>query len=172
MKIIHIIFIFFILTGCVNFRHDITDNKKAWFPYEISKEYVLKEDVFLMKVDSGLEPQRFALVPVSDKNRGSGFNSSPKRIESYENDQNKSSQIQIDKGHVSIVGIVTAGTSFLPNRMIQNAGWNLWFGNHTSETLYGKITSGPFSGKEVDIQDISWGMSEGPELNRYVKINN
>ncbi|NTW33518.1 MAG: hypothetical protein HGB12_13005 [Bacteroidetes bacterium] len=117
-KIIHIIFIFFMLTGCVNFRHDITDNKKTWFPYEVSKEYVLKEDVFLIKVDSGLEPQRFALVPVSDNNRGSGFYLSPKSFESYEKDQNSTSQNQIDKGYVSTVGIVTAGTSFLPYRII------------------------------------------------------
>lgn len=164
-----------LLSSCINFRHDITDNKKAWYPYEIGKEYLLREDVFLMKVDSGMEPERLALVPVSDSHRGSGFYSSPKSVEEYEENPIKASRRYFPDGdyyEIDVVGIVRAGTIFSPSRIMQNAGLDLWFGNHTFNTKYGRIKSGPFTGKEVDILDISWFNKVKDLPNRYVEITN
>ncbi|MCP4354174.1 MAG: hypothetical protein GY793_00815 [Proteobacteria bacterium] len=171
MKNITLIFcVFMLLSACVNFRHDITDNRKAWYPYEVGRKYILREDVFLMKVDGGMEPKRLALVPVSSNNRGSGFHSSPNSIEEYERDPVEASKKHHEYGYYEVIvkGIARKGTTFTPSRIMRNAGWNLWFGNHTNNTLYGEITSGPFQGVEVDIEDISWCIKDENILNQYV----
>lgn len=164
--------IFILLQSCVNFRHEITDNKTAWFPYEIGKDYVLKEDVFLMQVDSGLESKRLALVPVSDEARSGGFYSTPKSINDYNKNPKEASRIHLEHGYfeIIVVAVIKAGTTFTPSRIMQNAGWDLWFGNHTFNTIYGKITNGEYKGEEVDILDISKFDKISELTNRYVKI--
>ncbi len=161
----------FLFCGCVNFRYHISENDKAWFPYQTKKIYVLKEDVFLMKVDSGLEPERPALVPPSDSVRGSGFHSSPASIRAYcENPDKASRKKSGDSYHeIDVIGVVNTGTEFIPYKIMRNAGWNLWFGNHTHDTLYAKIINGPYSGMIADIEDISWCLKGASDLNRYVK---
>ena len=123
---IFLVIFFAFLCGCVNLRLDISDSDKAWLPYKTNEFYELREDVFLMKVDSGLEPERLALVPPSDSRRGSGFYSSPKSIQLYYENPEQTSQKSIGDSYykIDVVGVVSSGTEFIPHKIMRNAGWN------------------------------------------------
>ena len=123
-----------------------------------------------MRVDSGLEPKRLALVPVSDEARKGGFYSTPKSINEYNKYPLESSRIHLENGYfeINVVAVIKAGTTFTPSRIMQNAGWDLWFGNHTFNTIYGKITNGEYKDEEVDILDISKFDNISEPMNRYV----
>ncbi|MEJ2650019.1 MAG: hypothetical protein P8016_16615 [Sedimentisphaerales bacterium] len=170
MKLISVSIIL-ILFGCINLRHDVSNDEKAWFPYSTKNVYVTREAIFLIKVDSGLEPERLALVPPSDSKRGSGFYSSPKSIQDYNENPNEACRSNLgEEFRINVIGIVEIGTEFIPVKVKRNSGWNIWFGNHTYDTRYGKIVSGQYKGTIVDIEDVSWCMEEGPILNRYIEI--
>ena len=170
MKHIPIILIL-LVSGCINLRHDITDDEKGWFPYSMRNVYITREPLFLIKVDSGLEPERLALVPPSDHNRGSGLYSSPKSIELYKENPKEACRNDLgEEFRMKVIDILESGTEFVPLKIKRNSGWDVWFGNHTCDTRYGRIKSGKFTGSVVDIEDISWFMESGSTLNRYVEI--
>ena len=170
IKLFIIIAILF-LCGCINSKHDVSKDQKSWFPYSTENVYVIREEMFLIMVDSGLEPERLTLVPPSDPNRRSGFYSSPKSIQEYIENPNKACQSNLgEEFRIKVIGTVKRGTEFVPAKITRNSGWNIWFGDHTHDTRYGKITIGKYKGTIVDIEDVSWYMREGAILNRYIKV--
>ena len=61
------------------------------------------------------------------------------------------------------------GTQFTPRAIKRNSGWDLWFGNHTYDTIYGELLTGKFKGTVVDLSDISWCIKDHDDLNPYIK---
>jgi hypothetical protein len=159
------------LCGCVNLRHDVSDDLNAWFPYAPNNEYATRETMFLIMVDSGLEPKHIALVPPAESNRGPGYYSSPNSIEGYYKDPQAACKKNLsEEFRINVIGVVESGTKFVPYKIKRNSGWNIWFGNHTNDIRYGKITSGKYNGSIVDIEDVSWCMEAAPILNRFIEI--
>lgn len=168
MKLFYILII--LLCGCANLRHDVSYDENAWSPYAPTNVYATREAVFLIMVDSGLEPKRLALVPPSESNRGSGYYSSPTSIEDYYKDPHEACKMNLsEEFRINVIGVVEPGTKFVPFKIKRNSGWNIWFGNHTHDIRYGKITSGKYDGSIVDIEDVSWCMEAAPILNRYIE---
>src|SRR5688572_4474376 len=79
------VFVFALYLKCRNVRTDVSHDAGLWLPYKRGATYALTEDVFLIEIEEGEggEPQRLALVPESDDDRGSGYYSSPKTIKEY-----------------------------------------------------------------------------------------
>ena len=147
-----------LLSGCVNLSIDSTNDKDMWKPFDRDAVYYLKSDLFLLRVSSGKEPARLALVPPSTQDRGSGFYSSPTSINSYLKDPVEASKIKTDNGFfkINIVGIVRKNTMLKPSMIKNNIGWNLWFGKDNYATRYFTILEGQFANKQVDIEDLHW----------------
>lgn len=168
-----LVVVIFIFWGCVNIRHDVSKRQEAWGLFHAGSTYSLIQDVFLIRVDSGLEPSRLALVPPSTADRGSGFYSSPQSVAEYEKDPVASTHIAYEyfTNIIEVVGIIRQGTQFTPRSVKRNSGWNLWFGSHTDDTIYGEILTGAFKGTVVDLGDVSWGIRDQRILNQYIRMD-
>ena len=136
---------------------DMTEDESAWFGYHNKAIYQLQRDVFLIRVDWGLDPERLALTPDSSLNQVMGLYIAPTTIEAYEKDP-ESSKIRTFRGqryYIDVAGIVRAGTKIRCDRLLLNTAYNWWFGKQTDYTVYATILNGAFAGNLVDIDDIS-----------------
>lgn len=159
-----------VLTGCsINFSHNYRGESRFWGGYEAGKIYILKRDVFVMKIDAndGLAGSRLALVPEREFQLGRHY-SAPTSVEAYRRDPvgahtyrdpvmeyafqlTNTSICVLDK----VYGIAAAGVRLRPTRIERNCGLNTWFGCHDVLTPFAKILDGPIEGHEVDITDVS-----------------
>jgi hypothetical protein len=98
-----------------------------------------------MEVDDGLHGKRLALVPESKPDRGSGFHDSPKSINEY-----------ASKGQTEgVIGIVQKGAVIQITGTKTKKAFSFWYGGQTEDTvIFGKIASGVFAGKRVDLNDV------------------
>ena len=90
--------------------------------------------------------------------RGLGrHNSSPNTIEEYEADPEKAGVKDFTdfKMKLDVVGIVRKGTRLRTIRLDKHKGWSWWFGNVETLTPWAEILDGEYSGKIVNITDIS-----------------
>lgn len=131
--------IILIISGCASCRQS---SQSAML-----QRYVSIEDVFIMRVDDGTQGSRLALVPESNSERGSGYYSSPRSIAKYRSGEEGQTN--------DVIGVITSGTKI---DIVQNKtkkSWSFWYGKMTENTvIYGKIISGPFSGRVVDLNDV------------------
>jgi len=105
-----------------------------------------------MRVDEGLHGPRLALVPESNPSRGSGFYASPKLLEKDHSGQWETNDVV---GINDVAGIVSKGTKIEFGGTKTKRSWSFWYGGITKDTVpFGKITSGPFFGKVVDLSDV------------------
>jgi len=162
-----------VLTGCINFSHNHRGESRFWGGYEPDETYILKRDVFVMKIDAndGLAGSRLALVPEHEfqvPSRLGRHYSAPTSVEAFRRDPvgastyrnavveyafqlTNSSYCVLDK----VYGIAAAGVRLRPTRIERNCGLNIWFGRHDDLTPFAKILDGPLEGREVDITDVS-----------------
>lgn len=141
----NILFIFVVfLSGCTGCHNNAQKT--------VPQKYLVTEDVFLMQVDEGRQGPRLALVPASKPGRGSGFYASPKSLETNSSGQWETNDVV---GNKDVVGIVTAGTKIEFVRTKTKKSWSWWYFAVDEDTVnYGKIISGPFLGKVVDLEDV------------------
>lgn len=122
---------------------DVSEEKKFWGGYTQMETYLLKNDVFLRKVDLDL-PKKEILIAPREKTKDiyTLHFSSPHSIADYK--KNKEDWVDID-------GIVISGTRLQISSFIK---YNP-FGYSDALYIYADILDGPFSGKEVEISQLS-----------------
>jgi len=101
--------------------------------------------------------KRLALTPENDFYQKAGLYMAPPMIESYE--KNPQESIKYDYGSfvsvVDVVGIVRKGTLIKCCRIEKQSGYSWWYGSISGVSYRASISNGPYSGKEVNIEDLS-----------------
>lgn len=109
-------------------------------------EIVLKRPVFAVDTSELGGRTKFALVPPSDTNRGSGYWLSPSSI-----DADASGKL---KFHV--VKIFEPGRKFIVSKILNERGFSLWFGSY--DTTYVYVTTVESGTPLYAFDDLLWDM--------------
>ena len=143
--------------GGIDFVKDVSEVNDYWHGYEYQGEYILLQDVFLIQVDSGLDPERLALTPEGAYRQTAGLHIAPETIEAYEKNPVLSKviyygdyQVQVD-----VVGVVRSGTKFRCSKLYFHRNFTWFYGYQTDFAMYAIIVDGQYSNEVVDIADIS-----------------
>ena len=123
---------------------DVSSEKQLWNDYRYHGIYKLKNDVFWRIREDVPTPNKSVLVPPKEKTKGihNLLYSAPQSISDYQKNQDKWPDIR---------GIVAAGTRIQCTKLLK---YNP-LGHESSLYIYAKILDGPYSGKEVEISDLS-----------------
>lgn len=143
--------------GGINLINDVTRDASAWFSYKHRDIYEIHRDIFLIRVETGLDLKRFALTPDSALRQVAGLYIAPRSINGYEKDP-EGSKVRTYRGRryeVDVVGIVRAGTMVQCDQLLRHTAYTLWYKKQIDYTVYGTILNGQFAGTLVDIDDIS-----------------
>ena len=136
-----------IFCGCYNAAKDAPSSSDLWGGYASGNEYELLSDCFMASVSDGLDGRRLALLPPGEIWDPSQIHSSPKSISSWQ--QSPTNE------YTDILGVVTSGTVVRCSRLRVNTGWHWWCGSYRTATVYASVMNGEYSGKEVDMTDMS-----------------
>ncbi len=144
-----------LLVGCLFFfgclpgplivdTEDVSSEKQLWNDYRYHGIYKLKVDVFWRIREDVPTPNKSVLVPPREKTKGiyNLLYSAPQSISDYQKDQVKWPDVR---------GVVAADTRIQCTRLIK---YNP-VGYESSLYIYARILDGPYSGKEVEISDLS-----------------
>ncbi len=143
--------------GGIDLIKDVSELRDHWHGYEYKLKYILLRDVFLIRVDSGLDPERLALTPEGTYKQVAGLYIAPQTIEAYESDSKKATfvdygdyQVQLD-----VVGVVRSGTILRCSKLYLHRNLSWFYGYQADFTMYADIVNGRYANKIVDIADIS-----------------
>jgi hypothetical protein len=157
----------------MSIRVDRTKSTDLWKPFEYGREYGLREDVFLIKLDENSKSNEIAMVPSTESRESSlsgyersGYYSAPASIEAYQKDPIVSTtrDYKYFTNRINVAGIAIAGTKLQPCRLDRFYQFSLWYGAQTTIKRYATLKSGAFSGTLVEIEDLHWN----PE--KYLKL--
>lgn len=146
-----LLMISFFLGGCWpgadrigEYEYDVSEKGELWSGYAKGQCFVLRHDIFLEKIDIS-QNRMYAAVPPTELTCGNYMllYSAPVSIEVYHKEPDKWPEI---------VGILKAGTRIQCDKLLKS-GTLMWPGSYV---LLATIKNGPFTGKSVDISDISF----------------
>jgi hypothetical protein len=160
----------FPISGCFPIlKYSIKEDHKLWGGYKPQSNYILVRDVFLTRPDGSTifykdtgkeiikgKTDRLALAPERSFYRVGGLYAAPYTIADFEKNPDEAIKKDYDTfiTTIDVVGIVRSGTIIRTEKIERVFGASWWW------RIYAVIKTGPFAGKEVDIQDLSESTEE------------
>ena len=168
MKLSLIVLASFLLTSCFCIPIEIHENSRLWGEFIPKGEYELMRDVFLIRPYNKIyiykdargkvikrSSDLLALTPENSFYQNAGY-SAPNTIQEYE--QNPEESVKKDYEYfisvIDVVGIVRKGTKIRCSLLEKDYCYSLWFGPQGILSYYAQIIDGPYSGSEVDVNDL------------------
>jgi len=174
----------------------LPEDSPYWGGYKYEQVYIIEKNIFLMKSDyygeylipernyKGRSIGRYQLAPKSieeykkdpvtssiyERKRNQLSKSKYEELlKKYRNDPTKLSAIKRMHGprKLNVLGIVNAGTKIKAMKITNKKSWVPGFGESERIFVYGELLTGPFSGRLVDIRDISIYYNNG-DVNKYI----
>ena len=144
----------FIITGCSQVD-DVSHNLQYWGGYQKDQKYVLKQDLFLLEVES--EVARYALVPEGNypgKVRPH-YNRPMSVVDYQQNNRTEIYKARASQVPVKVVTVIKAGTVIRPVRAkyFRFRNWSL--GTVEYVRIFGQLNDFAFGNIDIDMEDIS-----------------
>ena len=144
----------FIITGCSQID-DVSHNLQYWGGYQKDQKYVLKQDLFLLEVES--EVARYALVPEGNypgKVRPH-YNRPMSMVDYQQNNRTEIYKASASQVPVKVVTVIKAGTVIRPVRAKYVRLWSWNLGTVEYVRIFGQLNDFAFGNIDIDMEDIS-----------------